>query len=62
MTGVYEGSYSNMFIALSPDAYVVAISMGRSIGVFSTNTGQLEEMLEDVHSGEPHENNTLLAP
>ena len=56
MTGVYEGSYKNMFIAISPDAYVVAISMGRSIGVFTIATGQLEEMLENVHTGKklPH--------
>lgn len=52
MTGVYSGHHNNMFIAISPDAYVVAISMGRSIGVFNTTTGQLEEMLENVHSGE----------
>ena len=52
MTGVYEGHHNNMFIAIAPDAYVVAISMGRSIGVFDSTTGQLEEMLENVHSGE----------
>ncbi|XP_028396742.1 transducin beta-like protein 2 isoform X2 [Dendronephthya gigantea] len=50
MTGVYSGHHNNMFIAISPDAYVVAISMGRSIGVFNTTTGELEEMLENVHS------------
>ena len=51
MTGVYSGHHSNMFIAISPDGYVVAISMGRSIGIFNTTTGELEELLENVHSG-----------
>ena len=52
MTGVYSGHHNNMFIGISPDAYVVAITMGRSIGVFNTTTGELEELLENVHSGE----------
>ena len=51
MTGVYSGHHNNMFIAISPDGYVVAISMGRSIGVFDAATGELEELLENVHSG-----------
>ena len=51
ITGVYSGHHNNMFIAISPDGYVVAISMGRSIGIFNTTSGELEELLENVHSG-----------
>ena len=54
MTGIYDAScavYNNMLIAMSPDAYVTAIAMGRSIGLFNTENGSLEEFLEDVHGG-----------
>lgn len=40
-----------MLIAMSPDAYVTAISMGRSLALFNTENGNLEEFLEDVHGG-----------
>jgi len=36
---------------MSPDAYVTAISMGRSLALFNTENGNLEEFLEDVHGG-----------
>jgi hypothetical protein len=55
ITGVYSGHHNNMFVAISPDGYVVAVSMGRSIGTFNTTTGELEEMLENVHSGQIEE-------
>ena len=40
-----------MLINMSPDAYVTAITMGRSVGIFNTENGHLEEFLEDVHGG-----------
>ncbi|XP_031553356.1 transducin beta-like protein 2 isoform X2 [Actinia tenebrosa] len=52
LTGIYDAScnvYENMLIAMSPDAYVTAISMGRSLALFSTENGNLEEFLEEVH-------------
>ena len=54
LTGIYDAScgvFNNMLIAMSPDAYVTAIAMGRSIGLFNTENGVLEELLEDVHGG-----------
>ncbi|XP_068750616.1 transducin beta-like protein 2 isoform X2 [Montipora capricornis] len=52
ITGIYDASfnvYDNMLINMSPDAYVTAITMGRSVGIFNTENGHLEEFLEDVH-------------
>ncbi|XP_020894686.1 transducin beta-like protein 2 isoform X2 [Exaiptasia diaphana] len=52
LTGIYDAScnvFDNMLIAMSPDAYVTAISMGRSLALFNTENGNLEEFLEDVH-------------
>ncbi|XP_073258368.1 transducin beta-like protein 2 isoform X3 [Porites lutea] len=52
VTGIYDASfgvYNNMLIHMSPDAYVTAIAMGRSVGIFNTENGNLEELLEDVH-------------
>lgn len=40
-----------MLISMSPDAYVTAVAMGRSVGVFNTENGNLEELLEEVHGG-----------
>lgn len=54
ITGIYDASfnvYDNMLINMSPDAYVTAITMGRSVGIFNTENGHLEEFLEDVHGG-----------
>lgn len=54
MTGIYDASfgvYNNMLISMSPDAYVTAVAMGRSIGIFNTENGNLEELLEEVHGG-----------
>lgn len=54
VTGIYDASfgvYNNMLIHMSPDAYVTAIAMGRSVGIFNTENGNLEELLEDVHGG-----------
>ena len=36
---------------MSPDAYVTAVAMGRSVGIFNTENGNLEELLEEVHGG-----------
>lgn len=52
ITGIYDASfgvYNNMLISMSPDAYVTAVAMGRSIGIFNTENGNLEELLEEVH-------------
>ncbi|XP_020622466.1 transducin beta-like protein 2 isoform X3 [Orbicella faveolata] len=52
ITGIYDASfgvYNNMFISMSPDAYVTAVAMGRSVGIFNTENGNLEELLEEVH-------------
>lgn len=52
MTGIYDASfgvYNNMLISMSPDAYVTAVAMGRSIGIFNTENGNLEELLEEIH-------------
>ena len=54
ITGIYDAScgvYNNMLIQMSPDAYVTAIAMGRSVGIFNTENGSLEELLEEVHGG-----------
>ena len=54
LTAIYDAScnvYENMLIAMSPDAYVTAISMGRSLALFNTENGNLEELLEEVHGG-----------
>lgn len=40
-----------MIISMSPDAYVTAVAMGRSLGIFNTENGNLEELLEEVHGG-----------
>ena len=40
-----------MIISMSPDAYVTAVAMGRSLGIFNTENGTLEELLEEVHGG-----------
>lgn len=50
-TGYFSGHHNEMLITISPDAYIVAISMSRSIGVFDTVTGELVELLENIHSG-----------
>ena len=63
ITGIYDASfgvYNNMLISMSPDAYVTAVAMGRSIGIFNTENGNLEELLEEVHGGNITE--TALAP
>ncbi|XP_067034291.1 transducin beta-like protein 2 isoform X3 [Acropora muricata] len=52
ITGIYDASfniYDNMLISMSPDAYVTAITMGRSVVLFNTENGHLEEILQDVH-------------
>lgn len=52
ITGIYDASfgvYNNMLISMSPDAYVTAVAMGRSVGIFNTENGNLEELLEEVH-------------
>lgn len=52
ITGIYDASfniYNNMLISMSPDAYVTAITMGRSVVLFNTENGHLEEILQDVH-------------
>ncbi|XP_078362690.1 transducin beta-like protein 2 isoform X1 [Oculina patagonica] len=52
ITGIYDASfgvYNNMLISMSPDAYITAVAMGRSLGIFNTENGSLEEMLEEVH-------------
>ena len=49
-----------MLISMSPDAYVTAVAMGRSVGIFNTENGNLEEQLEEVHGGNITE--TSLAP
>lgn len=54
ITGIYDASfgvYNNMLISMSPDAYVTAVAMGRSVGIFNTENGNLEELLEEVHGG-----------
>ena len=54
ITGIYDASfgvYNNMIISMSPDAYVTAVAMGRSLGIFNTENGNLEELLEEVHGG-----------
>lgn len=54
ITGIYDASfgvYNNMIISMSPDAYVTAIAMGRSLGIFNTENGSLEELLDEVHGG-----------
>lgn len=54
ITGIYDASfniYDNMLISMSPDAYVTAITMGRSVVLFNTENGHLEEILQDVHGG-----------
>ena len=60
VTGIYDASfgvYNNMLIHMSPDAYVTAIAMGRSVGIFNTENGNLEELLEDVHGGKRNGDN-----
>lgn len=55
MTGIYDASctrFDNMLVAMSPDAYITAITMGKSVCLFNTENGSLEEMLEEVHGGE----------
>ncbi|XP_074635815.1 transducin beta-like protein 2 isoform X3 [Acropora palmata] len=52
ITGIYDASfniYDNMLISMSPDAYVTAITKGRSVVLFNTENGHLEEILQDVH-------------
>ena len=54
ITGIYDASfgvYNNMLISMSPDAYVTAVAMGRTLGIFNTENGNLEELLEEVHGG-----------
>ena len=54
ITGIYDASfgvYKNMLISMSPDAYVTAVAMGRSMGIFNTENGNLEELLDEVHGG-----------
>lgn len=58
ITGIYDASfgvYNNMLINMSPDAYVTAVAMGRSVGIFNTENGNLEELLEEVHGGNINE-------
>ena len=60
VTGIYDASfgvYNNMLIHMSPDAYVTAIAMGMSVGIFNTENGNLEELLEDVHGGKRNSDN-----
>jgi len=38
-------------IALSPDYFIVAISLGQSIQLYNALTQELEELLQDVHQG-----------
>jgi len=41
----------SVHIALTPDTFTVALSVGRSISLYNTNTCNCEEVLEDVHPG-----------
>lgn len=38
-------------IALSPDHFTIAISLGHSIKLYNTGTQEVEEFLQDVHQG-----------
>lgn len=45
------GSLSSSLVALSPDALVVALSLNRTILIYSCVSGDLLEQLEGVHTG-----------
>ncbi|XP_022109650.1 transducin beta-like protein 2 [Acanthaster planci] len=49
LTGSYDHTGPSI-LALSPDAYTVAIATGAKIWVFDSATGKEEEMFEDVHA------------
>lgn len=53
-TGRYEPVPDGIssHIALSPDYFTVAISLGHSIQLFNVSTQELEESLQDVHQGD----------
>ena len=44
----------SVHVALTPDTFTVALSVGRSISLYNTNTCNCEEELEDVHPGESY--------